>query len=383
MRIRKQKSIIFMNPDYHNSFLLRKQLRKMGWKADIFVESYYPELLLYSKEELIKRFGLSLKSYRFRKILFGAQIMYFIFRYKNHVYFGKLPNYIKFSRIQKILPHKNDSFTFHLWLARLLRVNIIYVPSGCLDEFTKDEFSFFDQGNVCDNCGSWNICNDKLNVLNFKRVRQYSSLNIGSGAFNSTQFVQRTIRYRSLDLDLWSPNIEIPSRHQRKFHHKFTILHTFVDENRTYLNRNIKGTPYIKQAVEDLIKEGFDIELVLVNKIPISEMRFLQKQANLIIDELIYGWFGSNTIEALALGVPVICYLREESINLFKRNYPNLPVIPIINANTSNLTQILRSLLSEPNDLARVAKASREFAELHFDIVANANEFAEVLAEIG
>ena len=159
-------------------------------------------------------------------------------------------------------------------------------------------------------------------------------------------------------------------------------MHSYLDEGRTYLNRNIKGTPYIKQAVEDLIKEGFDIELLLITGIPIADMRFLQSQADLIIDELIYGWHGSTSIEALCLGVPVICYLREESINLFRENFPNLPDIPIINANTLNLTDVLRSLLSEPKELVRIAKDSREFAKLHFDLLANTEEFATVLGDL-
>jgi hypothetical protein len=371
-----------MYPDYHNSFLLRDQLRKIGWKADIFVPDNYPEVLMYSKEDLITRFGAYYRNHSIRRICFFVQFLYFILMYKNHVYFGKLPNYFNFPRIQKLLSSDKNDFVFHLYIARLFRVNIIYVPSGCLDEFTKVEFSLFDKNNVCNNCGSWDVCNDRLNILNFNRVRRYSSLNIGSGAFDSPQFIQKTIRYRSLDLNLWSPDLEIPDQYQRKSSHKFTIMHSYLDEGRTYLNRNIKGTPYIKQAVEDLIKEGFDIELLLVTGIPIADMRFLQSQADLIIDELIYGWHGSTSIEALCLGVPVICYLREESINLFRENFPNLPDIPIINANTLNLTDVLRSLLSEPKELVRIAKDSREFAKLHFDLLANTEEFATVLGDL-
>jgi hypothetical protein len=370
-----------MTPDYHNSFLLRDELRALGWRADILVDRHYPALLLYSNKEILHMWNVRNANKYFSLFLSLFQYLYFLIRYRNHCYFGKLPNYF---RLPKILNRyiESNGFTLHLWLAKIFRNKIIYVPSGCLDEFTKAEFLQFDKGNVCNNCGSWDICNDIVNILNFKRVRRYSSLNIGSGAFESKQFNQEHIRYRSLDLEKWKPELEIPKEFQKKFNHQFTILHSFFDENRRYLNRNIKGTPSIKVAIEKLKEEGFDIELVIASKVPISEMRFLQAQVDIVIDELLYGWHGSMTIECLALGKPVICYLRDESRKLFELNFPDAPTIPIISAQPSNLTDVLRSLLISPEQLKVIGIESRRFAESHFDVAKNATDFARILRNL-
>ena len=69
----------------------------------------------------------------------------------------------------------------------------------------------------------------------------------------------------------------------------FKILHSTSLENRNSNGKNIKGSGYIERAVEQLISEGFNCELMRITDVNSSDMRFFQAQADLIIDQLIYG----------------------------------------------------------------------------------------------
>jgi hypothetical protein len=63
-------------------------------------------------------------------------------------------------------------------------------------------------------------------------------------------------------------------------------------------------------AVERLQSEALPVQLVSVTDIPSNQMRYYQAQVDIIVEQLIYGWWGSSGVETMALGKPVVCYLR-------------------------------------------------------------------------
>jgi len=111
---------------------------------------------------------------------------------------------------------------------------------------------------------------------------------------------------------------------------------------------NIKGTKYVLSAVEKIKKEygkQYKIEFILVENIKHLEALRLFGESDLIIDQLLMGSYGILSIEAMALGKPVLCYIRDDLI----KNYPNLP---ILNTNPDNLYKNLK-LLIEDEDLRK------------------------------
>ena len=44
-----QESILFINPDYHNSFILRDKFRDLGWKAEIIAHEGHQQKATLSK----------------------------------------------------------------------------------------------------------------------------------------------------------------------------------------------------------------------------------------------------------------------------------------------------------------------------------------------
>ena len=142
----KRKSILFVNPDYHCSFILRDELRRLGWRADVFISIYYPEKLLYKSD------GIKFDSIKYinnkvlRYILLFFILTFFLpislLKWKYFLFYGSMDIFIlPWDRfIARIL---NTEFRTFLAVCRLFGKKILYLPSGCLDEELQSNFVIF------------------------------------------------------------------------------------------------------------------------------------------------------------------------------------------------------------------------------------------------
>ena len=359
---------------------MSKELEKNGIETTIIVPENVPSNLIFDR--LLIKIWPSIKDKSFRNKIFSIlERLYLLTKIlllaDVIVFYGKLPKLLPIKKSYLFFRcwDEKDSFDLFLEICKIRKIGIVYLPSGCLDEFLQIDFMKIEDGNICGNCGFWDRCDDKLNNYNFERVRRYSDLNIGNGAYFSNQFVQKSMSYRSIDLDVWNPSISIPKHLRIRKTKDILIVHSFYNSGRNYMNRNIKGTEHIISAVEKLNSEGYSIQLELLHNIPITDMRFIQVQADIIVDELIYGWHGSTSIESLALGKPTICYLRKEWHRNFQETFPDLPDIPIVNANTFTVYDKIKYLCDDFEMRDLIGKKSRGFAEKYFDVKINAKKF--------
>ena len=111
-------------------------------------------------------------------------------------------------------------------------------------------------------------------------------------------------------------------------------------------------------------------------------MKYFQVQADIVIDQLIYGWWGSTGVETMALGKPVICYLRESWIKNFNKYFPEINSLPIVKANLLNIKDVLRKLIEDDELRNKVSKDTREFAEDFFDVNKNIYQLISILKSI-
>jgi hypothetical protein len=365
-----KKSILFHNPDYHCTFFYREELQKFGWKADIFVSDSYPRNLLYSEKQIIS----ANKYTKNPKINYLIWFLINIPKYKYIFYYGRPPN---FSSIFKKLRLSIEFDPFFIFL-KLFRKKIIYLPSGCRDEFTKKEFSFFEDGRICGNCGFFERCDEDSNIKNLRLINKYADLVIGSGFTNPKLNQLRNIKWKSFDLKIFNSNIEIPDEFMLPKNGKFRILHSTSLQSRKVNGKNIKGSEYLIDAVTKLKSEGYNCELILVESVHTKNMRYIQAQADLIVDQLIYGHWGSTSLEGVALGKPVICYFNKE----WKKNYImnfSIGVWPFIEADTDSIYAVIKNLLDYPNLTLEYSKLSIEFATRYLNIESNAKEFVSYL----
>lgn len=130
--------------------------------------------------------------------------------------------------------------------------------------------------------------------------------------------------------------------------------------------RHIKGTDIIKDAIKKLKDEGFLIDFQLIENTNNAEAFESYKKADLVIDQLYVGWYGGFAVEAMALGKPVMCYIRDSDL----KHIPALmkKEMPIINTNPNTFYTDLKDTLQIKNRLPELALKSRKYIEKWHDI---------------
>ncbi len=138
-------------------------------------------------------------------------------------------------------------------------------------------------------------------------------------------------------------------------------------------DRRSKGTRFIVQAVERLRNEGVAFDFRLVENMDHAEARSLYARADLVIDQLLVGWYGGLAVEAMAMGKPVVAYIRGEDLGGVPSGLAH--DLPIIQAGPADIVEVLRLWLTEQRgELAGVGVRSRRFVERWHDPVKVARE---------
>lgn len=120
-----------------------------------------------------------------------------------------------------------------------------------------------------------------------------------------------------------------------------------------------KGTKYILESIKRLTEKGYVIKMIMVNNVSHDELKNLYSECDIFIDQIIAGWYGTASIEAMATGCPTVCFLRESYFTHI--TYGN--EIPIINAQPNTLLQVLEELIENKNKFPEISLKSRKFVE--------------------
>jgi glycosyltransferase involved in cell wall biosynthesis len=164
----------------------------------------------------------------------------------------------------------------------------------------------------------------------------------------------RFVPYAHLDITDWVPVDKAPTETPLVIH--------------APSHRGVKGTAYILEAVNRLKTEGVAFEFVLVEKLSNAEARKLYERADLVVDQLLAGWYGGFAVEAMALGKPVICYLRESDFAFLPEGMRL--ELPLIQARPDNFCGVLREWLTvRRGELRARGRACRQYVERWHDPV--------------
>ncbi|NYV67788.1 glycosyltransferase family 1 protein [Bacillus sp. Gen3] len=106
-------------------------------------------------------------------------------------------------------------------------------------------------------------------------------------------------------------------------------------------NPEFKGTVYVEDVIQKL-QTTHEFEYKRIEKMSNEEALKLYEDADIIIDQILCGSYGLLSVESMALGKPVITFIRPDLLNTFP------PELPIVNANPDNLYDQVKLLLENP-----------------------------------
>ena len=137
--------------------------------------------------------------------------------------------------------------------------------------------------------------------------------------------------------------------------------------------KNQKGTSFVIQAVDNLKRKGLEFEFVTPQRLlsQVEAWDFMSK-ADIVIDQLLLGTHGSQSLEVMALGKPVICYIRDDLVEKYPKD------MPIFNANPDNIEEKLELLIKNPEIRHELGVKSRQYVEKYHDSVKIAKQLIEI-----
>lgn len=126
-------------------------------------------------------------------------------------------------------------------------------------------------------------------------------------------------------------------------------------------SRLLKGTIHLENAVASLRARHVNVELVLVENMSHAQAMQTCLDADVVVDQLLIGAYGQFSVEMMALGKPVVCYIRDDLRPL----YP--PDLPIISANPRTIERVLEELAIERTNWSRLSEAGLAYARKYHD----------------
>lgn len=170
----------------------------------------------------------------------------------------------------------------------------------------------------------------------------------------------RFVPYAHVSVAEWTPTRPIDTSSRP------LVLHAPTD-------RLIKGTRFIVEAVSRLQGEGLDFDFQLVEGLTHAQAKALYARADLVVDQLLVGWYGGLAVEAMALERPVVSYIRDEDLEFVPTEMR--AEIPVINAQPETIYDVLKELLTvRRGELAEIGERGRRFVSRWHDPLRIAKE---------
>ncbi|MCZ6913315.1 MAG: hypothetical protein O7C59_01540 [Rickettsia endosymbiont of Ixodes persulcatus] len=370
---KKKHSVVFIGDCYYSFYYLAEALQKRGWDAlsvatrpHFIHESqfiYDNHLNLYDPQK--KNWIKNLISF-YKKIAKNYGMVHF---------YGRL-NY---------WPTYFSVFYSDIKLLKKLGTKIGYSPTGCRDGVLQTEV-YKITGGLCNKCilkKNPIACSDKRNKRKVNAIGNMCDLLSYEMDWPTPHLRTSSIGFPlpmtfTLSSKVWHPLIQVPLEHKiaRKSPAHIIILSAFGNEySRSEDARDIKGIKFIRQAINQLVSEGYPIQPMHANNIASKDMKYIQVQADIIVDQLNYGSIGAAAREGMMLGKPVICHISQK-IRLMN---PAMKDCPAIDATEESIYEVLKKLiLSQKEKWEEIGQQSRMWMLKWFDADICAERFEKV-----
>lgn len=223
----------------------------------------------------------------------------------------------------------------------------------------------------CPTPGRHCVCDDQRGSANYHRFRHFATACFSLGdMIEYTPGSRNDLFYWPLDLDADGGERYRPRYPEANVHRPLRVVHAAN-------HRFFKGTRYLLDAIERLRGEGVEIELVLVEKKSNDDALELYRTADVVFDQCVSGFHGYFTLEAMAMGKPVLAYIRKPDEYLLESDE-----CPIVQTHPSTLVADLRRLATHRDQLPELGRRGRAYIEQHFSLLAFAERLARVYREL-
>lgn len=141
-------------------------------------------------------------------------------------------------------------------------------------------------------------------------------------------------------------------------------------------DRALKGTRHVEACLRELHRRGYRFRYQRLEQVPHDEVTAMLASADVVVDQLLVGGFGTLAVEAMAWGKPVCGFLIEDVRQQF------FPDCPIVNVTVDDLADRLGWLLDHPELRLDLGRSGREFVEKHLSLEVVGPRFNRLLSSL-
>ncbi len=262
--------------------------------------------------------------------------------------------------------HFND---FELEALRYLNKEIYFYAYGA-DVRTRAATESLGEYNCCTECPAPRhacVCDDAIGQQQQTEVSKFAT-----AIFSMGDMIHYTPSSRN-DLFYWP--IDLAAESGQRYAPRFPEISSLRPVRIAHApnHRGFKGTQYLIDAVDQLRQEGHEIDLVLVEKVPNRQAIEIYRSADIIFDQCMIGFHGYFALEGLALGKPVIVFIRYPEKYLLAHEE-----CPFVNTDPNQLVITLRQLIQDRENLYLLGVRGRQYIEKYFSLPAFANRLNSV-----
>ncbi|WP_417782638.1 glycosyltransferase [Terasakiella pusilla] len=374
----EKRSIVFLNSNYYHFTYMAEALRRRGWNAlTVSIHSQSTTGLKLTTTEDVNLYDENwIQQARLALQFFKNEMP----KYHMFVFYGTWC-----SSFFHLLT-KRDGIPLDTAALKEAGHLIGYSYSGCLDGVRQSVFHHISKG-MCEKCvwkDNEQVCSDAVNSAWKNTLEGMCDLISTNGDFVSEDRLGDQYYYdpllMSLDSEVWSPSIEVPERLLiEKGADEIVVMTAFANQKQRSLgNKDVKGSFFIRDAIERLIAKGYKIKPIYLNDIPQMDMPYVQVQADIYIDQLNYGVFGASAHQALMLGLPLITNFHVK----FAENKAHMHFcaedVPVVHATEETVFAQLESLINDEARRNELGRQAREFAMKWYDSDVCAERFEKI-----
>lgn len=140
-------------------------------------------------------------------------------------------------------------------------------------------------------------------------------------------------------------------------------------------NRKFKGSDYIDTAI-NRIRDKAKFTYYLVEKMSHETALSIYKKADIIVDQLLCGTYGMFSVEAMAMGKPVVAFIRED----VRAKFPD--DLPIVQATPETLADVLLELVKDPERRHELGKAGRKYVKRYHAAKVITNDLIKIYEQL-
>ncbi len=301
---------------------------------------------IYAFTRALRKRGYKIDFYGIKEIRYGMPVDFLlrfssskiISFFERFIYFFKiLPQYDlwHFNYIEAFFWYPLNLFILKLFGKKIVstfrgsdvRTNIDFLPLNLYKKIPSNSWPIFYQQNVVHHF--WQKFLLELRIKIFCWLSDQVVI-IGPFLASSVPHYDKMISYAQDLKVIGSQKIANQSAKGRKI----TILHAPSD----FVT---KGSETVKGVFAQLSKKYLNCNFKIMPKMPHKELLAEMAKADIVIDQLLVGWYGLQAVEAMAMGKIVVAFLNPAYLPLvsFDKN------IPIWNSNVWTFSQDIENLL--------------------------------------